>query len=513
LSIVDWVMPYNDPIRFRLLAVIVSTGLFLHVAAQLAGQSAAPLTLLSKEGRRTLATVAVNSREFVALDELASTFQLAIREEAGALTVSYRGRTIVLNPDQPLASSAGRLISLPAAPTRVGGRWLVPVEFISRALAPIYETRLDWRASSHLVVIGDLRVPRLTIRYEPLPNAARVTITAMPQTASTVTQDNSRVTIKFDADAVDAAIPAIPVQGASTIVQAIRGLDPPTLAIELGSRFSGFRASTENLDQSTRLVIDLVAAAPADTAAPAPPPPAPAGERPVFGQQVAAIRTIVIDAGHGGDDAGTKGANGTLEKDLALSVARRTKAVLESRLGARVLLTRDDDRQVPLDGRTAVANNNKADLFLSFHANGSLRPTTIGATIYVAAFSATDRAEAALTPARVPIFGGGSRDIELVPWDLAQIRHVEQSTELASLLRSEFASRIPLDARPVDFAPFRVLESANMPAALIEMGYLSNADQEKQMASAEFQATLVQAVADAVLRFRDYLSAGTGGDR
>jgi N-acetylmuramoyl-L-alanine amidase len=232
----------------------------------------------------------------------------------------------------------------------------------------------------------------------------------------------------------------------------------------------------------------------------------------VFGQ-TATIRTIVIDPGHGGDDLGTRGVDGTLEKDLTLAIARRVKASLEASLGARVLLTRDDDRRVALDDRTAVANNNKADLFLSLHANGSFRPGATGASIFTAAFSDAERAEAALAPVRVPIFGGGLRDIELVPWDLAQIRHVDQSNELARILQRELENRVPLDARPVDRAPFRVLESANMPAALIEIGYLTNPDQEKQIAAPGFQSTFVQAVADAVLRFRDYLAAGSGADR
>jgi N-acetylmuramoyl-L-alanine amidase len=354
----------------------------------------------------------------------------------------------------------------------------------------------------------------VAIRYDPLGNAARITMDTTPPTTSTVSQENTRITIKFDADAVDPTIPAIAIQGLAPIVQAIRALDPSTLAIELGPRFAGFRASTQNVGAVTRLVIDLVAPSSTETAAPPPATPSPpSGDLPVLGQQVAAIRTVVIDPGHGGNDLGTRGVEGLLEKDLMLVVARRIKAALEGRLGARVLLTRDDDRQVPLDERTAVANNSKADLFLSLHANGSLRPATAGASIYVAAFSDTDRAQAALPPARVPVFGGGSRVIELVLWDLAQIRHVEQSTELARILQRELENRVPLDARPVEYAPFRVLESANMPAALIEMGYLTNPDQEKQLASAEFQSLFVHAVADAVLKFRDYLSAGNGADR
>ena len=95
----------------------------------LAGQNSptSPLTLLSREGRRALPVALVGNQEFVALDDLATAFQLTVREESGALTVSYKGRTIVLTPDQALASVSGRLVSLPAPPARISGRWSVPV--------------------------------------------------------------------------------------------------------------------------------------------------------------------------------------------------------------------------------------------------------------------------------------------------------------------------------------------------------------------------------------------------
>ena len=85
---------------------------------------------------------------------------------------------------------------------------------------------------------------------------------------------------------------------------------------------------------------------------------------------------MAIDAGHGGEDQGAKGRGGMKEKDLTLAVARRLKAALENRLGIRVLLTRDEDKNVPIDERTALANNNKADVLVSLHANASLRPGT-----------------------------------------------------------------------------------------------------------------------------------------
>jgi N-acetylmuramoyl-L-alanine amidase len=473
------------------------------------GQGSAPptLTILSRDGRRALPLNIVNDQELVFLDDLSSAFQITVREESlGAFTVAYKNRTILLTPDQPLVSIAGRLVSLPAPPTRSGRRWLVPVEFINRALALIYDLPLDLRKASRLLVVGDLRVPRLSVLYQG-GDPARLIIDATPRTNSTVSQENNSLSIKFDADALDVALPLLQPQ---PLVQAIRVVEPVTLAVDLGPRFGGFRAATQPLDSATRLTIDLIAAQPDQQLA----TPAQAAQAPdlsALGQPVSAIRTIAIDPGHGGEDEGVKGAGGTREKDLTLAVARRVKAAIESRLGIRVLLTRDEDRNVPLDGRAAVANNNKADVFISLHANASFRKNATGASILYAAFDqqTEQAAHASPRPERLPTFGGGLRDVDLVLWDLAQTRHVDRSSELATILSEQFRDRIPMSIHPIDRAALSVLESANMPAVLVEMGYLSNDGQEAQMAGAEFQNTFVQAIYDAVLKFRDLLGAGT----
>jgi len=463
----------------------------------------------------------VGEQEFVGLDDLAAIFQLTVHEETlGAITVTYKGKTIVLTPDQTLASVSGRLISLPAPPARNGRRWLVPVEFISRALAPIYDSRIELRKPSHLLLIGDVRVPRVTVRYDPLGAAGRLTIDATPRATSNVTQDGDHLTIKFDADALDIANPPLPPQGGQSLIQSVRTTDAVTLSVELGPRFAGFKAAAQPVDTTMRLVVDVVAAQPTDTAAPAPaapPPPsaelpgAPASTElpPALNPPTVSIRTISIDPGHGGEDEGVKGTGGAKEKDLTLSVARRLKAVIEGRLGIRVLLTRDDDRNVPLDERTAIGNNNKADLFISVHLNASMRKSTSGASIFCAAFDEAARTAAASHGAeRLPTFGGGLRDIELVPWDLAQTRHIDHSMTFATILEQQFRGRVPLAETPVDRAPLRVLESSNMPAVLIELGYLTNADQEKLVTGDAFQNGFVQAVYDSIVRFRDALASG-----
>jgi N-acetylmuramoyl-L-alanine amidase len=500
----------------KILSSIVALAMLLAAVASLQGQNAAPgLTVLARDGRRTLALAAVADQEFVALDDLAAAFQLAVREEAGAITVVSRGRTIVLTPNQTLASVAGRLVSLSAAPARVAGRWSVPLDFINRALALVYDTRLDLRRPSHLLIVGDLRVPRITIRSEVVGNAARVTLDSSPGAQSTMTQDgNQRLAVKFDADALDLAVPPIQPQA---FVQAIRQLDAVTVAVELGPRFGAFRGSSTPIDaNTTRLVIDIVASdnAPTQTTTAPPPEPAPS-ELPQFGAPSTPIRTLAIDAGHGGDDLGARGGEGAQEKDIALAVARRLKAAVEARLGIRVVMTRDDDRSVAMNERTALANNNKADLFISLHANASFRNTVSGAAVYVAAFDETTAAVAELRPERLPVFGGGTRDIELIPWNLAQIAHRERSDRAAAIIAAELGHRVPMAGRPIDHAPLRVLESANMPAVLIEMGYLTNADQQKQLVSAPFQNIFVQTLVDAIVKFRDSLAAldAAGGTR
>jgi N-acetylmuramoyl-L-alanine amidase len=485
------------------------------LAVGLSSQPAQPpsLTLLAKEGRRALPLLMVADQEFVALDDLAAAFQLTVREESlGAITVSYKGKTVVLTPDQALASVAGRLISLPAPPSRNGRRWLVPVEFINRALGLIYDSRLDLRKPSRLLVIGDLRVPRISVRYEPLGASGHLTIEATPRAQATITQDTDHLTVKFEADAIDAPNPPLPAQGAQSLIQAVRIVDATTLAVDLGPRFAGFKATSQPIDNTMRLVIDVLTTQTETTPPPgAPtlsPSPVPLELPPSFGQP-SAVHTIAIDPGHGGDDDGVTSAEGAKEKELTLAVARRAKFVIESRLGLRVLLTRDDDRSVPIDERTAIANNNKADLFISLHMNGSVRPGTSGAVIFCAEFD-KDAAQTAAAGAagRVPTFGGGSRDIELVPWDLAQTRHLDRSQAFATLLERQFRDRVPLAARPIDRAPMRVLESANMPAVVVEMGYLTNAEQAKLLTGDAFQNALVVALFDAIVKFRDTFSSG-----
>jgi N-acetylmuramoyl-L-alanine amidase len=500
------------PLIRLVLAVILVLPTLPAPAQQASG--AVALTIVMPDGRRTLPLTTIGGRDYVSIDELAGVFALTAREDqlAGGMTLTSAGRTIVLTADQPVVSVAGRLVSLPAPPVRQGARWLVPLEFLPQALGLVYPQRLDLRRASRLLVVGDLRVPRVVTRIQAGATGAQVTFEISPSTPAQVTAQNGQLVVQFDADAIDLSAPALPPQ--TFLLAVAPGDAPATVRLATGPRFSTHRTTTVPADAgSSRLVIDLM---PAGTVAPAAPEPAPVPAEPAPVPPLLApapatgVRTIVIDPGHGGDELGAQGPAGTLEKNVTLAVARRLRTLIETRLGLRVLLTRDDDRTLGLDERAALANNNRADLFISIHANAAVRAGMRGAEVY---FLSLDRAsrEAQLVGAsdtRLPVLGGGTRAIDLILWEAAQARHLEQSSTLAAFVEQTLRGRVEMSPNAVQQAPFRVLVGANMPAVLVEIGYLSNAEQEKALASAAYQDQVALALYDAVARFRDYVGRG-----
>src|SRR5262252_2323889 len=236
----------------RRTALVLSVLAVSFLASDVLHSQQTPFTVLSKENnalvRRTLASTTINEQEYVGLDDLASMFQLSVREDAlGTLTVGYKGKTVLLTPDQPLASIAGRVVSLPAPPVRQGRRWLVPVDFIGRALALVSDTRITLRRPSHLVIIGDLRVPRVQVRYDTSGAATgRLTLDATPRANSAVSQEGDQLVVRFDADAIDVSYSnttAAPLAAAAAqgLLQAVRVADLVTLSFTTGPRFGAFR--------------------------------------------------------------------------------------------------------------------------------------------------------------------------------------------------------------------------------------------------------------------------------
>jgi N-acetylmuramoyl-L-alanine amidase len=222
------------------------------------------------------------------------------------------------------------------------------------------------------------------------------------------------------------------------------------------------------------------------------------------------VGRIVLDAGHGGHDTGTIGPDGLKEKDLVLDVAKRLGALIEQRLGSEVIYTRSDDTFVPLEGRTEIANEAKADLFLSIHANSSTLRTASGVETYYLSFTTS---KAALDVAARENASSQKSIYELqdLLQKIALKDKVDESREFAGRVQdSLYAASAKTNARVRDRgvrkAPFVVLIGASMPSVLAEIGFISNAHDENLMNRPEHRQRIAEALYKGVASYASTLS-------
>ena len=195
--------------RRLLTALVASAG--VGAAPEARARRPAALTILSRDGRRPLPITVINNQEYVAVDDLAAPFGTTARDAAGGLTITARGRTILVTADQAVVSAAGRLFRCRLGLKR-DNRWLVPVDFLPRALGVVIDTRLDWRRSSRLLVVGDLRVPRVVARIEAGSTGTSLNFEISPVATAKVAAEGGRILVQFDADAIDLLVPNVPPQ-------------------------------------------------------------------------------------------------------------------------------------------------------------------------------------------------------------------------------------------------------------------------------------------------------------
>ena len=226
------------------------------------------------------------------------------------------------------------------------------------------------------------------------------------------------------------------------------------------------------------------------------------------------MQLIVVDAGHGGAEMGAKGPSGLLEKDVTLDVAKRLQTGLARRLGVRVVLTRETDKQVSLDDRTALANHERADLFLSIHVNASPATKASGAETYFLSYQATDdeaRAAAALENNTIGVeTPPGSQALSMVLWDLAQSKYLAESSKLAEAIQDNLNELLRIESRGVKQAPFKVLMGATMPAVLVEIGFITNSDEESRLKDSSYREKIAQAIIDSVAAFNEQVGKQLG---
>jgi N-acetylmuramoyl-L-alanine amidase len=474
------------------------------------------VVLLEAGERRELVPVVRSGVELVAVrDILPWLGPVAIREDprARALTISVEGRDVTIYEKKSLASVGGDLRLLSSPVLYEDGRWLVPVDSLSRLLGPLLKKRVDFRAASRVLLVGNVEIARVAVKTSVSGDSVRVVLESSQKVPFRVEQQAGRVMVTIPKDAVDVAYQQERLTGGIVdLIQYLGGKDH-SFAFNLGQRFLQLKAAEEATPP--RLVLEFqarpvapgaVAVAPPST----PPSPAAAVVEP------GGVRTVVIDPGHGGEEVGAKGPAGTLEKDVTLSIARKLRAAIANSLGLQAFLTRDRDEEIALDERAAVANNYKADLFVSIHANASRSLGAKGSEVYFLTYHPGDDEGRRMAALEGGAFTPGtpapaSGDLALILWDMAQAEHLEESSALASRIQEELAEVTGSQGRGVKQAPFRVLVGAAMPAVLVEVAFISNAEEERLLVSEAYQAKVVAALVRGISRYQQQHRADLGG--
>ncbi|HUK24265.1 MAG TPA: N-acetylmuramoyl-L-alanine amidase [Terriglobales bacterium] len=239
--------------------------------------------------------------------------------------------------------------------------------------------------------------------------------------------------------------------------------------------------------------------------------PTAAGDRSLIRALGLKIGKIVIDPGHGGHDTGTIGPHGLLEKDLVLDVSKRLGKLLETRLGAEVVYTRTDDTFIPLETRTAIANREQADLFISVHANSSSDPDARGIETYYLNFTSVP--EALEVAARENAGSEQSiHELQDLVKKIALKEKIEESREFATDVENALHNGLAtknsgIRDRGVKKAPFIVLIGANMPSVLAEISFVSNPTDERKLKTGVYR----QRIAESLYRGIAKYVSGLGG--
>ncbi len=238
--------------------------------------------------------------------------------------------------------------------------------------------------------------------------------------------------------------------------------------------------------------------------------PTASGDRSLIRALGLKIGKIVIDPGHGGHDTGTIGPNGLEEKDLVLEVGRRLGKLLETRLGAEVVYTRKNDTFIPLETRTAIANQARADLFVSIHANSSHDPDARGVETYYLNF--TSSPEALEVAAReIAVSEKSIYELQDLVKKIALKEKIEESCEFAGDVQASLHSGLAVKSpairdRGVKKAPFIVLIGANMPSILAEISFVSNPTDEHRLATSEYRERIAESLYRGIAKYVNGLS-------
>ncbi len=437
-------------------------------------------------------------REFV-ISDAARALDLAVASDpaTGVLTITGNGHQILVGPGTAQVPVDKRIVPISGPARLVAGSLYAPPDFFEKVLFPLAGAAGTWDAAKKTWTLSPAGPPPISIEVAVVHVAPTTQVVLrLSDAAKTSTALSDRgFQVRFLDTKIDPPFPEKRFD--DPLVSSVRFAGDLAL---IDFRETGLSARAYPLTAPDRLVIEV-----GRRVAPALAAPPESAIAPAFVPQL----TVVVDPGHGGSETGAVGPGGFLEKDATLEIARKIVATLPRVLSCRTVLTRDSDLLVPLDDRTSIANHEKADLFLSVHANSSRSPSAQGSETYYLSLEASDKIAQEVASRENASNGGGAGpaadtgnpDLDFVLWDLAQSAHLKESSELAEAIQVEMNAVSDTSNRGIKQAPFRVLVGATMPAVLLEVAFISNPEEEKSLRNPVFQQTVADAVARAVAHF------------
>ncbi|MCI0484007.1 MAG: N-acetylmuramoyl-L-alanine amidase [candidate division NC10 bacterium] len=469
------------------------------------------------EGKWKIATTElVSGREYLPLTQVAKISGGGVLRDG----LRVNGVTFRLVEGEPGVVVGDATFLLAAPPVKQRGAFWVPVEFLVRVLEARYgEGRVYWNRSARMVWVGKDRYNLRLLRHHAYPDYTRLVIEALTPLSFRVQEDNkTQLSLRIEGGILSPMLSeAVRINdGVVEMVEPAQGEGEAIFRIHRDA-FAGL-ARTFALNNPDRIVVDLyrakaaVAQPPPETppARPSPPAPSPPAPSPTpSAPPVTGLRTIVIDPGHGGRDTGAIGPNGLQEKDVVLDIGLRLRRLIQERLRIRVVMTRTEDVFVPLEERTAIANRAKADFFISIHVNAAHRSKAQGFETYFLSREPSDSsARASAIRENLSVNLGGLRPKEedalrAILWDMANTLYLKESSELAQIFLDELDKILKVDNRGVKSAPFFVLMGAAMPAVLLEVAFISNPQEEKNLQAQGYKDRVAEALYAGIVRFKD----------
>ncbi len=396
-----------------------------------------------------------------------------------------------MTKNSALMSYNNQILLLPSPILREESRWLAPIEFLTIGLTRLTGTEFRYRPGSPRIYADNVDSPELEMNAQTLGPITRLTLRCSVPLKLDLKRDNQRAILAIDRPALDPVRERLDHRDRMVRSIAFDDSDGDAkIVLDITRDVTDMRLTAA--DNNRVFFLDLLTKKEPVTEA-APPPvvtPAPAARPDVVPAQ-RKVRVVVIDPGHGGMDTGAKSAS-MIEKDFTLVFARKLRTALQTRLGATVLLTRDSDVALDNEARSAVANNNQANLFISLHAGYSANKLDDGSSVFVMKENFGQA---------FPMAAAGGRDQLFLPWYLGYRIHHQASVSAANVLQEELSKAIPGSKFAVRTAPLAVLSSATMPSVLLEIGNFNNPVNAQTLADDGFQKTLADALVNAILRF------------